>query len=275
MSIRFAAAVLVIVCDVPHLISAQTAPRSEDAVAKRIAQLGDAYYRVREQAGRALVRIGGPALPALNRAARTSPLLETKRRIEILVERIEFNLLAVEAKNWQMLDSPYYVKDRLVQILTRKPDLSDDQIVAAVYLITVNRTPTKKETARALAKFAEANSRTIAALQIARPLIQSKEANADLIYSYLQVVNAAETPNFSDRYTRTNEAMTRFGTALSKAARTNANRADLAFLFVLSRFPRPREFGRGGSTSPDLSNAPAALKLVRALWDKAELMRLR
>jgi hypothetical protein len=70
----------------------QTVPAeqpSPEAVAKLIAQLGAEDFRSRQEAGDQLVKLGDPVLPALRKAATAKIELEIKRRIELVVIRIE------------------------------------------------------------------------------------------------------------------------------------------------------------------------------------------
>jgi hypothetical protein len=59
-----------------------------DAVAKLIAQLGSPDYRAREAASKELDALGGPALPAIRKAAASSPDAETARRAAELAAKI-------------------------------------------------------------------------------------------------------------------------------------------------------------------------------------------
>jgi len=114
MALRFEIALLAILGVAP-IVRCQPALPAEDGVAKLIARLGAADFRVREQANRELTKLGGKVLPALRQAVATNVALDTRRRIEILMKQIENNLLAAETKNWQTLDAPPYVKDRLIK----------------------------------------------------------------------------------------------------------------------------------------------------------------
>jgi hypothetical protein len=72
---------------------------TEEAVKALIAKLGDDDFDVREQATKDLARMGAPALPLLERAAK-SPDLEVSRRAECLVELItarNYNATAIAA----------------------------------------------------------------------------------------------------------------------------------------------------------------------------------
>lgn len=76
----------------PSILSAQapTAPPEE-----LVRQLGSGDYARREGAARALDRLGAPALPAL-RGARQHPEVEVRRRVSVLIERIEMRTLQAE-----------------------------------------------------------------------------------------------------------------------------------------------------------------------------------
>jgi hypothetical protein len=69
----------------------QTGPTEEpspETVAKLIAQLGAVPFRLRQQATDELTKLGDPVLPALRKAA-TKSELEVRRRIELVVIRIQ------------------------------------------------------------------------------------------------------------------------------------------------------------------------------------------
>src|SRR6516162_6801702 len=83
-------AILALMCD-PAAGLGQTGPTEEsspETVAKLIAQLGAAPFRLRQQASDELTRLGDPILPALRKAAPKSEL-EVRRRIELVVSRIQ------------------------------------------------------------------------------------------------------------------------------------------------------------------------------------------
>jgi hypothetical protein len=58
-------------------------------VAKWIAELGSMSFKAREQAAGELERLGDVAGPALKNALASGPALETKRRLEHLLERLD------------------------------------------------------------------------------------------------------------------------------------------------------------------------------------------
>jgi hypothetical protein len=65
------------------------ASRDHADIARLIGRLGSTKFREREAAAQALEAVGEPALDALRRAAASAPDLETQRRAERLVARIE------------------------------------------------------------------------------------------------------------------------------------------------------------------------------------------
>jgi len=221
-------------------------PRRE-TVAKLIAQLGAPDFRSREQARNELEKLGGPVLPALRKAATANPELEVKRRLELVVSRIENALLNTEEKRWQDLDAPRRgIKDRLVKILAKTPALTDDQVASAVYLLTVGRPPTDKEVTRARKQFAETNGRTASTLQLTRSLVQGKEFRAEVAAANGRLFKAqkdlATEMGLAKRLGRLADAV---GASLDKVVKTDKQFVDLAFLLVLSRFPKATEANAG------------------------------
>src|SRR5262245_40339869 len=107
-------------------------------VTKLIVLLGDAEFRRPQEASEQLVQLGAYVLPALRKAATTNIELEVKRRIELVVTRIENGLLKAEEKRWQDLDVPRRgIKDRIGKIMARTPTLSNQQLASAIYLLTL------------------------------------------------------------------------------------------------------------------------------------------
>jgi hypothetical protein len=215
----------------------QTVPADQPAsesVAKLIAQLGAKDFRVREQGSKELEKLGSAILPALRRAAKGKIELEVKRRLEGVITRIETAALKAEEKHWQKLDaSRRGVKDKLVQILAKKPELKDQQLISAIYLLTMARYPTDDEATRGKKQFTESTGRLIPALGLARSLVQTKEFNADVA----AVIGRIRKFNFNEVQKLCHE----IGASLSKAAKTNEQLVDVAFLLVFSRFPEPKQ----------------------------------
>ena len=76
-----------------------------EVVAKLIAQLGAADVRSRQQASDKLEEFGGPVLPALRKALAVSTEAEDRRRLELVLTRIENTLVKAEEKHWQDFDA--------------------------------------------------------------------------------------------------------------------------------------------------------------------------
>jgi tetratricopeptide (TPR) repeat protein len=72
---------------------ARAKPPDAELVNKLIQQLGSSRYPEREAARKQLEAIGEPALDALRKAAKSSPDIETRRRVEQLVDRLELKIL--------------------------------------------------------------------------------------------------------------------------------------------------------------------------------------
>jgi hypothetical protein len=68
-------------------------PLDAELINKLIQDLGSSRFPVRDAASKQLEAIGEPALDTLRKAAKSSPDIETRRRIEKLVDRLELNIL--------------------------------------------------------------------------------------------------------------------------------------------------------------------------------------
>ena len=80
--------------DVPNKNEpARAKPLDAELIKKLIQELGSSKLPVRDTASKQLEAIGEPALDTLRKAAKISPDIETRRRIEKLVDRIEMNIL--------------------------------------------------------------------------------------------------------------------------------------------------------------------------------------
>jgi hypothetical protein len=221
-------------------------PPADETVARLIAQL-DANKDAdsRQKASDALQAIGLPALPALRRAAAANVDGEVKRRIEMLMARIENALLQAEEKHWQHRDQARRgIKDRLVKVLANMP--TDRQAALAVYLLTIGRAPTEAESDRARKQFANDMGRTVAVLELARALVETKEfdvAVADVNSRLLQVQqDVAAAGDVTKQLLRLNDPQvgklaTDAGAALSKSANNDKQLVNQIFLTVLSRLP--------------------------------------
>jgi hypothetical protein len=240
--------VLALIC---NCSSGQSEQPSADAVAKLIGQLNAADFRTREGATDKLEKLGAPVLPALRQALKAGAELEAKRRIEHLIGQIEAALLQAEEKRWKDLGAPERgVKDRLIKILARTPTLSDQQVTAAIYLITVGRSPSEPELKDAQKRMAKGSIRWASILQLSRSLVQGKEFNTALagvnerliktqrelasdneIAKVLQRLNSTEFEKLIDEVAATT----------AKAAKTDEDFVDLAFLLTVSRFPEDEQ----------------------------------
>lgn len=86
-------------------------PRSTpEDIRRLIADLDSSRFAVREKAGRALATLGTEALPALRQTLEDRPPLEVRRRIELLLIRIEQPVV---------LDTQQLREVRAVQVLER------------------------------------------------------------------------------------------------------------------------------------------------------------
>jgi hypothetical protein len=222
-----------------------------ETVTKLIARLNAPTFRARQQASDQLEKLGGPVLPALRKAATASTEPEVKRRIEVVVVRIENALFKAEEKRWQTLDaSRRSIKDRLNKILARTPALSDRQLAMAVYLLTMGRPPTAEEVTRARKEFAETNGRLASVLQLTRSLVRAKEFRTEVAAANGRVFKAqkdlATDKELAEKLQRLNggafQKLTNdVAASLTKVVKTDKPLVDLAYLLVLSRFPQASE----------------------------------
>jgi hypothetical protein len=236
--------VLALIC---NLSSGQPEQPAPDAVAKLIGQLSSKDFQTRQGASAKLEKLGAPVLPALRKALKTDVELEARRRIEQVIGRIEAGLLQAEEKLWKGLDAQQRgVKDRLIKILARTPTLSDRQVAAAIYLITVGRSPTEPELKDAQKQLAEGSIRWASILRLARSLVQGKEFNTALAGVNERLIKArkelATENEIAKALIRLNSAefqklIDEVAAATAKATKTDEDFVDLAFLLTVSRFP--------------------------------------
>ena len=92
----------------------EASEKRDRAVQARIEQLGDADYRVREQAAKELLGMGAHALPLL-RHAKTHPDAEVRRRLEELIQRMERDV-ALAPKLITLHVSKKPLKDTLTEV---------------------------------------------------------------------------------------------------------------------------------------------------------------
>jgi hypothetical protein len=185
--------------------------------------------------------------------------LEAKRRIEDVVNRIENSLLKAEEKRWEDLDAPRRgIKDRLGKILARTPDLRDQQVASAIYLLSVGRVPTDDEVARAKTQFAENVFRPATVLALARALVQGKEFNANVAGANGRVLKLQKDPASAEVQKMTSE----IAASLDKAVKSDEQLIDLAFLLVLSRFPTSTQSETARAHLKKGTNRPAATENI-------------
>jgi hypothetical protein len=224
---------------------------SPELVAKLIGQLEATDASSRQQAGDKLEELGGPVLPALRQAMVAKTEAEVKRRLELVVTRIENNLLKAEEKRWKDLDAPRRgLKDRLAAVVAKTPALSDQQRASAVYLLVAGRAPTDDEMKLTLKQFDEANGRAAGTLSLARSLVQGKKfcaevADANVRLNKVRTDLAGEKDMAkqlhllnSDEFQKVNSAVSG---SLSKVMKADEPLIDVAFLLVVSRFPTAKE----------------------------------
>jgi hypothetical protein len=198
-----------------------------------------------------LEKLGPPILPALRKAATANNELEVKRRIELVVTRIENTLLKIEEKHWQALDAPRRgIKDRLLKILARTPTLSDHQVASVIYLLAVGRPPSDDEVKRAQKHLGETHSRLLSLRQLTRSLVEGKDfcakvasANLHLLKLQQDVRAAREEVPVIPRLNsiEIEKIIAEVAKSVVKTVKTDEPLVDLAYLLVISRFPRAEE----------------------------------
>jgi hypothetical protein len=240
--------VLALIC---NLGGAQPVQPPPEAVAKLIRQLSSEDFQTRQAASDKLEKLGPPVLPTLRKALKTEVELETRRRIERVIGRIEARLLQAEEKLWKELDPQQRaVQERLMTILTRTPTLTDRQVTTAIYLITVGRSPTELEFKGAQKQLAEGSIQWMSILRLARSLVQGKEFNPALAGVNERLIKArkelATENEIAKALNRLNSAefqklTDEVAAASAKAAKTDEDFVDLAFLLTVSRFPQEEQ----------------------------------
>lgn len=226
-----------------------------DAVAKLVAQLNSADFRVRQDASDRLIKLGGPALPVLRRALTGNAELEAKRRIEFVIGRIENGLLQVELKLWEEIEPRRRsFKDRILKVYAKTPTLSDESLTSAVYLLISGRSATDEEVKRVQTQFAQSHCRAIGVLRLARELVDGKEYQADLASANRRILkihkSLASDANLSESIARLNgeecfKTISDAAEAGAQATRNDKQFLDLAVLMTLSRYPTAQEAKQG------------------------------
>jgi HEAT repeat protein len=81
-------------------------PVTEDHVKKLIADLDSETFAVRDSATKVLAELGEAAAPAMCKTLANKPPLETRKRLEELIQRIETKTLTTEElRTWRALDA--------------------------------------------------------------------------------------------------------------------------------------------------------------------------
>jgi hypothetical protein len=255
---------------------------SPETIAKLIAQLGAADVSSRQQASDKLEELGGSALPALRKAIAASTELADRRRMERVATRIENALLKTEEKHWQDFNAARRgVKDRLITILARTPDLSNQQTASAIYLLSVGRAPTADEMKQVQKQLVETNGRAASFLSVARSLVQGKEFCAAVAAVNVGVVEVtmdlAAEMELANKLHRLNSAefqkmTTDSAAALDKAVKTDEELVDLAYLLVFSRFPKANEAETALAHLKKAGRQPATSDVFWALMNSKEFL---
>jgi RNA polymerase sigma factor (sigma-70 family) len=154
---------------------------AQEKIQRLIEQLGSAEFAVRQKATSELEAMGESALPALRQVAKSKEDLETKSRAERLIARIEQKLAEALDSKWAELGAAKHaIKKRLMRVLAAKEALPDAEMVNAVYLLTVARSPSATEAAKCEKDLRAVASRQQAVLDLAWGLVKSREFNDDL-----------------------------------------------------------------------------------------------
>jgi hypothetical protein len=240
------------------IVEANTQPIKEvlspknQLIVELIHRLDSQDFRTREQATEELEKFGAGALPALRRTATGKFSLEMTKRAQSLIKRIENSeaqLAEVMEKRWAALGrEKHSIKIRIGKILQENPNLDDRQVVAALYLLTVARTPRGQEIAQAEERLRKGCYHSRVFFDVAWELVHSREFNGDLAGINARFLDMHKELNkgLAERLKLVNgkqvQELVREGAGkLARTARTSRELADMAFLVSLSRFPTGAE----------------------------------
>lgn len=200
-------------------------------------------------------------------------------------EQIEMALKA-EEMSWRNLEpSQRGIKERLGKVLAKTPNLSDQQIASAVYLLTAGRSPTNEEATEALSEFANGKNRSLHVLQYARRLVQSKEFSASLASinnRLFKCQDDIEVKRGTDEIpiVMTADEFQKFtddcASAVAQVTSSDEQFIDLAYLLTASRFPLASETSQllpHRKGAPDL--ATANRKIFAFLMNSKEFINRR
>lgn len=221
------------------------APVAAERIKELIEQLGADDFATRQRADMELEKLGGAALPALRGVLAGKPNLEMNQRVERLINRIDVKL-------WRC-PSGYAIKKRLERVIQLNAQLGDEQAVNAAYLLTVARSPTERETARAMEQLKQTKDRRWAVLDLARSLVHSREFSEEVAVASARLLDvqadlqAADQPQLVllANTQKISEQLTGMCGKLVKAtdALTQRQTYEVFFLATLSRFPTDKEIG--------------------------------
>lgn len=188
-------------------------------------------------------KVAGSTLPTLRKAEMAQFDSEVRSQIE--------NAVKTEDKQWQDLELPRRgIKDRVVKVLGNTPAMSDQQVVSAVYLLTVGRPPTDEEVKRAQKEFGEIKNRPLSVLQITRVLAKGKEFSTEIsatndrlfkMQKDLSTKRGAGETSFLLTADEFQKLTVDCASSVDKAVKTDEQFVDLAYLLALSRFPKATE----------------------------------
>ena len=141
-------------------------------------------------------------------------------------------------------------------------ELNDQQVVTAVYLLTIGRSPTDSESKQVQMDFAETKNRPLSALQHAREMVQTREFNtglantSDRLYQIQSAIAAKRAAGEIPVLMAANDFQqfaADCATSVHQITKTDEQFVDLTFLLVLSRFPSESEASK---LVPHLKNTP-------------------
>jgi hypothetical protein len=210
---------------------------SPERLQKLIEQLGDARFKVRQEATQELARLGRPALRALKEAAASATELEVRKRAEALIEQIRTR----DRPRHEMLS----IVSRMQQA---KPVPSDRQVAVAIYLLSVSRAATNAEIAAAEKRLLGARNKSDEVEELMWPLLTGHEFNDKLAELNLQVLDARQKAtggNLAEKMHRLNseefqkiiaDLTRRMTAAMNK--RSDEQVVEVVFLVFLGRVPQ-------------------------------------
>jgi hypothetical protein len=228
----------------PNPAPQAVAPLSQAEIKALIDQLDDTNFKTRQKAVEMLEK-ADEALPALREARAARRGVDFTRRVEQLITRIE-------DRPWAELDKAKATfRHRLTRLLHPKLKHTDRQVIRAIYLLTLVRTPTEMEQTAAEKQLRRSTDRPWAVRQLALALLKGKECNADVVdigARLLELQMEAVNMPLADRLQKLNgEALVKLAkessTKLLKAAKGMSDReiGEMVFLLTVSREAAKKE----------------------------------